>query len=345
MKAQDLAKPAVPVVYGLLILELAKERGVAREAVLAGLNIPQHVWTTADARLSLLQASAVLYRAVQLSGDRGLGYEIGLRSTLTSHGFVTYGVMSYATLRQGLEFGMKFLPLRLPNLRMRLLSEGQVSALEVSETTAQQGVRRLVFDLFLVGLWRIALQLLRGGATVPGGIELWFDYPEPDYYARYRERLPPARFGMGANQLRFPSALLDRPLHTANAVTAELVEQQCAREVSLLGLSGDFPARVRAALGNADGGYGGLEEVAARLCLSGRTLKRRLREHGLGFQQLLDEARRRDSIRLLQDGSLRVEEVAQRMAYADPANFTRAFRKWTGVTPSAWRARLGTPAP
>lgn len=340
MKAQDLAKPAVPVVYGLLILELARERGVEREAVLRGLGIPERVWTDADARLSLLQVSAVLYRAFQLSGDPALGYEIGLRSTLTSHGFVSYGVMSYATLRQGIEFGMRFLPLRLPNLNMRLRCDGEWSAVEVGETTPQHGVRRLVFDLFLVGIWRIALQVLRGAGT-GGGIELWFDYPEPEYYARYRERLPPARFGMGSNQVRFPTALLDLPLYTANAVTAELVQRQCEREMELLGFAGDFPGRVRAALSQARGGYASLEQVSAKLRISSRTLKRRLREHGFGFQKLLDEQRRVDSMRLLQDASLRVEDVAQRVAYADPANFTRAFRKWTGVTPSEYRARLG----
>lgn len=343
MKAQDLAKPAVPVVYGLLILELARERGVAREAVLSGLGIPEQVWTTADARLSLLQVSAMLYRAVRLGRAPALGYEIGLRSGLTSHGFISYGVMSYATLRQGIEFGIKFLPLRLPNLQMRLVEDGAHSGVEVFETTPQHAVRRLVFDLFLVGLWRIALHLLRGeGGTGRAGIELWFDYAEPDYYARYRERLPPARFLMGSNQLRFPTALLDRPLPTANAVTAALVEQQCARELQLLGLAGDFPAQVRAALVNPDGGYAGLEEVSLRLRLSSRTLKRRLREHQLSFQQLLDEVRRSDSMRLLRDGNLKVEEVARRVAYADPANFTRAFRKWTGITPSAYRARLAS---
>jgi AraC-like DNA-binding protein len=343
MRAQDLKKPAVPVVYGLLILELAQQRGARREALLDGLGIPERVWSSIDARLTLLQVSGLLYRALRLTGDQGLGYEIGLHSSLTTHGFITYGVMSYPTLRQGVEFGVKFLPLRLPNLQMRLREEGAYSCVEVAETTPQGAVRQAVFDLFLVGLWRIALQLQRDHAASRPGVELWFDYPEPPYYAHYRDRLPPVRFRMGSNQLRFPSALLDRPLHMANPVTAELVEQQCQRELTLLGLSGDFPARVRAALNNPAGGYGSLEEVSARLCLSSRTLKRRLREHRLGFQQLLDEVRRSDSIRLLQDGSLRVEEVAQRMAYADPANFTRAFRKWTGVTPSAYRARLGMP--
>ncbi len=343
MTPQELKKPAVPVVYGLLILELAQRRGIGREAMLRDLGIPERIWSTADARLTLIQTGGLLYRALRLTGDPALGYEIGLHSGLTTHGFITYGVMSYATLRQGIEFGMRFLPLRLPNLRMELVSEGACSAVEVSETTRQGDVRQQVFDLFLVGLWRIASQILAGGGLGRQGVELWFDYAEPPYYERYRQRLPAARFSMGSNQLRFPTALLDLPLNSANPVTAELVQQQCQRELALLGFAGDFPDQVRSALPLPEGGYHGLEEVAARLHLSSRTLKRRLQQHGLSFQQLLDEVRRRDGMRLLQDASLRVEQVAQRLAYADPANFTRAFRKWTGVTPSAYRARLESP--
>ena len=66
-----------------------------------------------------------------------------------------------------------------------------------------------------------------------------------------------------------------------------------------------------------------LEQVAERLFMSSRTLKRRLQQTGLGFQQLLDEARKRDAIKLLQNTSLTIEQIALRLGYTDPANFTR----------------------
>ncbi|HMY82724.1 MAG TPA: helix-turn-helix transcriptional regulator, partial [Agitococcus sp.] len=64
----------------------------------------------------------------------------------------------------------------------------------------------------------------------------------------------------------------------------------------------------------------------------------RLQQAGLGFQQLLDEARKRDAIKLLQNTSLTIEQIALRLGYTDPANFTRAFKKWTGDTPSKYRS-------
>ena len=339
MKAEDLRKPAVPVVYMQLILKLAQDRGVSDKEVLAGLGIPDTVLAQSDGRVSLLQGSQVLYRALKLTGDPALGYEIGLSSNITTHGFVGFGMMSYATGRDALAFGKKFMQTRLPNLSIQLLIDKDTAAIEVSETTPMGAVRQPVFDLFMVGIARIALQVVRGVADASEEIELWFDYPEPEYYARYRARLPRVRFAMGANQLRFPAKHLDLRLGTADPGSAKLVTQQLERELAVLGYSSNFPERVRAALTAGHAGYPGLDAVAEKLCVSSRTLKRRLQEHGTSFQQLLDEARRRDSTRLLSDSTLTIEQVAQQVGYSDPANFTRAFRKWTGLTPSAYRTK------
>jgi AraC-like DNA-binding protein len=337
VKTEDLSKPSVPIVYGTLILNRAAERGGRREALLSGLNIPDALWATPDARLSLVQAGQLLYRGLKL--DPAIGYEIGLTSNLTTHGFIGFGVMSNPTARQAIEFGAKFLQLRLPNLSLRLLTEQDQAVVEVSETIPLGAVRQCMFDLFLVGIARMAQQMRVAPLSGQANVELWFDYPEPEYYARYRDRLPRARFSMRTNQLRFPAHYLDLPLYAADSVTAQLVAQQCERELTLLGYSGDLPARVRALLVSDKRGYPDLAAVATKLHMSERTLKRKLQQHGVSFQQLLDETRKRDSMRLLEDPAFSVVQVAARVGYSDPANFTRAFRKWTGSTPSDYRAR------
>lgn len=337
MKAEDLHKPAIPVAYGHLILTVAEGLGVARATMLEGLNIPANLLDTADGRLSMLQANSLLYRGLRLSGNPAFGYEIGLHSSLTTHGFIGYGLLSYPTLRAAAEFGGKFLALRLPNLHLRVYAEGTQGVVEVSETLMLGAVRQCMFDLFLVGLWRMVPVLGAQQAAAQKQVELWFDYPQPEYAQHYRERLPRMQFATGANQLRFPAHLLDLPLNTADPLTARLVTQQCEQELTALGYTGDIAAQVRALLAAPRDGYPDLDAIANRLHLSSRTLKRRLQQRGLGFQQLLDEARRRDALRLLDDASLGIEQIALRVGYSDPANFTRAFRKWTGLAPSAYR--------
>lgn len=144
---------------------------------------------------------------------------------------------------------------------------------------------------------------------------------------------------MGANQLRFPASHLDLRPDTANPATAQIVEEQCRRELEQLGFAGDLVGQVSAVLRNAQGGYPDLSRVAARLHISSRTFKRKLQEHGASFHELLEAARRAESIRLLRTTSLTVEQIAAQLGYADPSNFCRAFRKWTAATPNTFRAQ------
>ena len=100
----------------------------------------------------------------------------------------------------------------------------------------------------------------------------------------------------------------------------------------------DLLERVRAQLAPGPDGYADLERVAARLFMSGRTLKRKLQERGTTFRALLDDARFRQALHLLENPDLDIQQVAAALGYRDPACFTRAFRRWSGRTPSQARA-------
>ena len=71
--------------------------------------------------------------------------------------------------------------------------------------------------------------------------------------------------------------------------------------------------------------------------MSVRTLQRRLSEQGITYSHLLEELRHDTAISLLRDPSLKVSDIGRELGYRDPAIFTRAFRRWTGVTPSEHR--------
>lgn len=92
--------------------------------------------------------------------------------------------------------------------------------------------------------------------------------------------------------------------------------------------------------------YPGLDRLAAQCCIAPRTLKRRLASSGLSFQELLDQLRSAHALRLLAQPELSVEQVAEQVGYSSAANFHRAFRRWTGTAPGAFRhamARVASP--
>ncbi len=78
--------------------------------------------------------------------------------------------------------------------------------------------------------------------------------------------------------------------------------------------------------------------VADTMMTSPRTLQRRLRQAGVTYAHLIAEARRASAERLLADPGRSIAEVARRLGYSDPAHFSRAFQRWTGVSPRAFRA-------
>ena len=334
-----MARASVPVAYVALGLEIASDLGVEREGLLKGLGIAPAEFERPDGRVSLAQCVRLISRVMRQTRDHAaLGYEFGLRSTLAAHGNIGYGLMSHATVGESLAFGLKYGRLRNPILKLSLSVEKDQAVIDARPTLPLGPMRQHALDAVLISMVRIGRQI--SGAFKPQ-LELRFDCAEPPHYEHYRHRLPPVRFKAGVNQLRFPAAYLQRPLHTGNVASAKQVAKQCERDLVLLGDTGQIADQVRAALVGVQGQYPNLEAVASRLHMSGRSLKRKLQDQGLGFLELLEEARKRDSLRLLGDPSLAVSEVAQRVGYTDPASFTRAFRKWTGVTPTAWRAQTG----
>jgi AraC-like DNA-binding protein len=97
---------------------------------------------------------------------------------------------------------------------------------------------------------------------------------------------------------------------------------------------------VRSHLAQAGWAETGLAETAAALHMTPRTLMRRLAQDGTSFQDIKDALRRDMAIRDLRAGRKSIEAIAQEVGFSSAANFHRAFRRWTGATPSAYRRRV-----
>ena len=82
----------------------------------------------------------------------------------------------------------------------------------------------------------------------------------------------------------------------------------------------------------------GIERLARDLGYSRQTLYRRLKAEGITYEQCLDGLRRRLALRFMRDG-LSVKDAAYRLGFSDPAAFSRAFKRWTGSSPSGMRTR------
>ena len=328
----------IPATYGLSLLTLMLERGHAESAVLANSELTRAQLQDQRAQIGAWQHAVLLNNALALEGDSGLPYELALRSQVTKHGFVGFGLLSCATLREAIEFSQRYFQARVPVFTSSMSVVGQQVVIELRETAPFGPLRALVMDLALVELCSLFAKVLGTEPTVSGWTsEIWVPYPEPPAYARYKHRLLPFKFNQSAAQIRFPATLLDAPIATADAGSVQLAIERCEQELVQRAGKPSVSAQVLARLLCRDGRYPDINAMASQLLLSERTLKRRLQEEGRSFQALLDQVRHQDSLRLLANPTLAIKQEAEAVGYTDPANFSRAFAKWTGQSPRDWR--------
>ena len=341
MRNQDLSRPTISIAYLQLMIELMGERNIPASALLQDLPLDPALLDNPEARMSGYQWSLVILRAQALSREPGLGYEYGLRMRPTVHGVLGYATMSSASLRQALDISMRYMRVRQGGFRMDYREHGQVVDIQVIEKQPIPLLRTFFYENILLGMARSNAVLLGRELEQFDDIEIWFDWPEPDYHAAWRERLPPIRFDRSANLIRLPRALLNQRPVLADPLASQQAVALCERELALArDFQADITQRVRSALLlRGRDGYPGLPHVAGQLHISTRTLKRKLQQQGTSFLVLLEEARRRDASEMLLRSDTPVQDIAARLGYRNPANFSRAFSKWTGESPAHFRAR------
>jgi AraC-like DNA-binding protein len=279
-----------------------------------------------------------VFRAFGFTGNRALGIEFGLRTNPAAHGYVGYAAMSCATLRAALELVIRYVHLRQRDLSLALSVEGETAVLAARDNFDLGALRHLIHEATMIGFFRM-LGFLLGRPLA--GAALHFDWPQPDYLRdELRARLPPLQFGAPQTELRFAAGELECSLMMADPVAVRRAVEQCEREMATSAPAAEnLLERVRAELALTSNGYPDLESVASCLFMSSRTLKRKLAERGTRFQVLLDEIRYRDARRLLDNPDLDIQQIATTLGYEDPPSFTRAFRRWSGKTPSQARTK------
>lgn len=326
-----------PSTYPRVFVEVAGERGIGRAQVLATAGLPGDLLDDPAGKLSLLECWQIFAAVLELVDDPAFGFDTGQRLPLTAHGSLGYALMCAATPRQAIEVLERFWHLRGRGVLMTFEEDEDGLFFSVApEVAMPTALRDFLFHSMLTSMYRAMLFMMPTMAT---NNEIWFESAEPAGFDAAKLALPPVRFAMPRSgiSLRGDKAALDAPLPTANPEAFTQAIAQCERESALLDKGDDVLRQVRVALTAGSEGYPSPAQLAEMLHMTPRTFRRRLQEQGLSYQQLLEEARQRDSRTLLARDDLEIRRIAELLGYADPANFTRAFRHWTGMSPRSWR--------
>jgi AraC-like DNA-binding protein len=169
---------------------------------------------------------------------------------------------------------------------------------------------------------------------------------EPDAADAYERFFGcPVRFGVEENAFVLSAKDADRPLPSANRQLAAVFDRMLTEELARLDRS-DVVSRARAAvLEHLSSGEGTAEDTAKQLHMSPRTLQRKLAEAKTTYLQLVDDTRKDLALRYIEDPRRSVTDITFSLGFSQPSAFTRAFKRWTGLTPSDYRTRSAAAGP
>jgi len=322
-------------IHAVHLAELVARWGITAPALFDAAGLDARALSHPGERISAPAFVALVERARTLTGEPGLGIYLGLQMRATWHGYLGLAVMTSANVGQALELAVQFLPTQTSALSFDLEVDGAQGSLFIRERTDLGPARDAIVLALMVGIWKLGGALT--GQPLGGAAEVAF--AEPAYVARFAGVIPSGlRFSQAEHRLRFPAGSLQVPFTSADPAMLRLTREQCERELHALGFAGPFRDRVRALALRPGGGVRSVDEVAAQLHVSARTLKRRLTELHTTYSELLDAERARASLSLLR-GPAPLDAIADHLGYSDVANFSRAFKRWTGKPPGAARKR------
>jgi AraC-like DNA-binding protein len=195
----------------------------------------------------------------------------------------------------------------------------------------------LICDGAAMGAFTIFRELAGSGHM--SGVEVLLARSEPGNVAHYRQAFGvKLTFNADQTAVVFPRRMLDQPIRGADP-EQRIALERLVREIWHAGdtdLSTRLHRELRVALIRGDVSA---IKAATQMGMNRRTMHRRLDELGLKFQRSLDEIRCEYARQLLVYTKLEINKIATIVGYTDPSVFTRGFTRWTGSTPSQWRAK------
>ena len=172
-------------------------------------------------------------------------------------------------------------------------------------------------------------------------VRLELGYPAPRYAARYGDLFGcEVRFDQPQHAMVVDRRWMELPFASYNPVTSRQALALCRAQLTAMSLRGETTAAVERQLRPRLRDNPQMTDVATALHLSERTLRRQLAEEGTSFSAVHDRVRTERALELLQDAETTIASVGSQIGFNDVREFRRAFKRWTGHTPSEARARI-----
>ena len=317
---------------------LLRDHGVDPVNLLASVGLDLSAFDDAENKTAFRTAGVLLERCAQATACPHFGLLVGQQADVATLGRLGSLMRESPTVDAAL---------RSLILHMHLQSRGGVPTRSVVGDRAivgyviyQRDMRGTaqVHDLVVATSYKV-MRSLCGRAWRP--LAVTFSHAKPSDVTPYRQLFrAPLHFDADATAVVFDRRWLDHALPGSDTALHAFLQRTIAAESVQFS---DLVERVRSTLRTMiPTGRATEVSVANLLEIPSRTLRRQLIAKGTSFRALAMETRYEIARQLLTDTRMAITEIAAALEYADPSAFTRAFRRWTDMSPAAWRAQTST---
>ena len=330
----DLQGLRISAIWGFP--ETLRELGLDMAEVLEEAEMPPMIFADRENPVSYAALARLFDVCEQRMNRDDLGLLIGQRTRLADLGLAGELALCGESVAEGLDRFIEHYNLHDTSAAMSLTVAGgyarfvwAIAENDIDNTGhIQLAAMTIAFNF---------MQDLCGAAWLPTAVTVAARSPaNPQECHRYFRA--PVRFDSGESAIIFEQRWLDRPLPPKDPLTRRRIEAEAqARHAAIMA---DMPTTVRHILRKQlSSGELSMDHVAAVLGMHRRTLDRRLKQYGTHYGDVLESVKRDVARQLLRDTDLQMQQIAESLRYASAANFSTAFRRWTGVTPSAYRSQ------
>lgn len=334
-------EPTVGAGVARELMEFAISRGADRQALLQQAGVGLDELADYDNRIRLSRYVALIRAGQALSGEPALALLFGEAVDLSKMSVLGLICRASPTMldafREMNRFGQLVVEANHVNAgdRFQLLKRDGDLWL-VDNRQIPQELPELIettFALMICGT--------RAFGDTPFVLAVDVAHAAPPYASEYQRVFgAPVTFGAGWNALRVDETWLTHRVAAAPEYVFSILSDHARAMLERLESTRTVRGRVESVLMPVlHTGKASLETAASRLGLGQRTLSRKLRMEGVTFERVLDDLRRALAQSYLEDGKVSISETAYLVGFSDPATFSRAFKRWTGVSPRDVRGR------
>jgi AraC-like DNA-binding protein len=333
----------VDAVWARRVVAELDSAGLPASELLGAVGLRREHLTEPDAHIPFNAHVMLLENAARALREPCFGFRLGSEIELTEAGLVAYVTLNSPDLGAALRNMCRYLVLLTEGSVGDLRQEAGEVKLLFSFADPVGTASRQLHEFGVTGMVRVC-EAITGHRVRPVRVELRHDTACP-MLARHLA-LPVAVY-QPHSALVLDPASLTAPVVNADARLLELLRRYADDLLARRARKDDLVARAeRWILENLHTGDVGARRLARSLGMSDRTLTRRLAADGLTPAGLVEELRQQLANKYLAERALPLGRITYLLGYSDLSAFTRAFRRWTGRTPSKWRAELfHTPQP